>query len=335
MSAPSITVLMPVYNGEKYLREAINSMLSQTFTDFEFLIINDGSNDKTEEIILSYSDTRIRYVNNEVNVKLIATLNKGIALANGKYIARMDADDISLPARLQTQFDFMELHKDTALCGSWYQLFGGENNVVKYICSHNEIRMKMLYQSHFCHPTVIFRKSMIDTFAEKFDPLFIHAEDYDFFVRIAEKFSVANVSEVLLTYRVHEQSVSLQNKKTQNNNSNLIKKRSFKNIGIDVTENELELYRSIEQHEYLPTNEYLKTAQTLLEKLVTANDETEYFEKQFFRTYISELWFNITNNTTSAGVNSFQKYKASFLSSFKQLNSIQLLKFRIKEILAF
>jgi len=335
MSTPSITVLMPVYNGEKYLREAIDSILCQTFTDFEFLIINDGSNDKTEEIILSYNDTRIRYIKNKINLKLIATLNKGIALAIGKYIARMDADDLSLPTRLERQFEFMERNKDVALCGTWYQLLGGANNVVRYVCTHNEIRMKMLYQSHFCHPTVIFRKSMIDTLTLKFDPLFIHAEDYDFFVRIAEKFSVANISDVLLTYRVHEQSVSLQNKTIQNNNSTLIKKRSFKNIGIDIAENELELYRSIEQHEYVPTNEYLKTTQILLEKIVAANDETAYFEKNFFNQLFGEFMFNISENHKTARRKFFHIHQASFLSSLKQLSSVQLLKFRVKEILTF
>ena len=97
---------MAVYNGEKYLCEAIESMLNQTYTNFEFLIINDGSTDTTEEIILSYKDERIRYIKNEQNLKLIASLNKGLVLANGKYIARMDADDISMLERLEKQVDF-------------------------------------------------------------------------------------------------------------------------------------------------------------------------------------------------------------------------------------
>ena len=108
MSKPLVSVLMAVYNGEKYLLEAIESILNQTYTNFEFLIINDGSTDSTEEIILSYSDQRIRYIKNEQNLKLIASLNKGLDLAKGKYIARMDADDISLPDRLEKQVNFLE-----------------------------------------------------------------------------------------------------------------------------------------------------------------------------------------------------------------------------------
>ena len=115
---PKITVLMPVYNGEKYLRESVDSILNQTFTDFELLIINDGSTDSSMEILNSYSDSRIRIVTNEVNLRLIKTLNKGIDLATGEYIARMDCDDIADPKRLEIQLQYMEKHPDVAVCGT-------------------------------------------------------------------------------------------------------------------------------------------------------------------------------------------------------------------------
>ena len=132
---PEITVLMPVYNGEKYLRPAIESILNQTFSDFEFLIINDGSTDNSESIILSYKDERIRYVKNENNLKLIKTLNKGIDLARGKYIARMDADDISLPTRLEREIEYMESHPECGLV-----------SVFPYVMSESG---KILHKSRF------------------------------------------------------------------------------------------------------------------------------------------------------------------------------------------
>ena len=103
-----ISVILPAYNAEEYIYAAIDSILQQTYTNFELIVINDASTDHTEEIILSFSDKRIRYIKNEQNLKLIKTLNKGIALANGKYIARMDADDISMPNRFQIEYEFME-----------------------------------------------------------------------------------------------------------------------------------------------------------------------------------------------------------------------------------
>ena len=114
MNEPMVTVLMSVYNGEKFLKEAMDSILTQTFTDFEFLIINDGSTDNSVKIIESYNDSRIRLINNEKNLKLIASLNKGISLARGKYIARMDCDDISSPMRLEKEVDFLENSSDSS-----------------------------------------------------------------------------------------------------------------------------------------------------------------------------------------------------------------------------
>jgi len=111
-----VTVLMPVYNGEKYLNEAIDSILNQTYTNFEFLIINDGSTDRSVEIIKGYNDSRIKLIHNKKNMGLVYTLNRGLALALGKYIVRMDADDISLPNRFKLQLDFMEINTEVALC---------------------------------------------------------------------------------------------------------------------------------------------------------------------------------------------------------------------------
>ena len=114
---PKVTVLMPVYNCEKYLRESIESILNQTFKDFEFLIINDGSSDKSAEIVESYNDNRINFVQNEKNIGLAASLNRGLDIAKGEYIARMDADDISLPERLEKQVRFMETNPQIGICG--------------------------------------------------------------------------------------------------------------------------------------------------------------------------------------------------------------------------
>lgn len=331
-SVPHITVLMPVYNAGRYLREAIDSILSQSFTNFEFLIINDGSSDNSEEIIKSYTDTRIRYIKNETNIKLIATLNKGIDLATGKYIARMDADDTSENTRLQVQYEYMEQNPDVALCGSWFKMFGDKNIVVKYESDHNHIMAKMLYQCHFCHPSVIMRKQSVQSFAVKFDPFFIHAEDYDFFTRIGEKHKLANIQQVLLNYRTHAQSISQQNKQIQDEKSIVIKKRLFKNIGLTVSEADLELYRTIGQHEYGAGIDYLQNTQQLLEKMLAANEQSGYFEKDFFRKLLSSFWLNVIYNSNTAKA-SLEKYYSSFLSKYQPLSAQQKLKFRIKSLL--
>ena len=131
---------MPAYNAEKYIAESIESILSQTFTDFEFIIINDASTDSTKEIIESFQDSRIILINNEQNLGVAKSLNIGIATAKGKYIARMDADDISLPERFQTQFNFMEKNPDIDICGSWARMFGDKDDCMQTLQNHEDIR---------------------------------------------------------------------------------------------------------------------------------------------------------------------------------------------------
>lgn len=331
MNTASITVLMPVYNGEKYLRQAMDSILNQTYRNFEFLVINDGSTDSSEEIILSYKDERIRYIKNETNLRLIATLNKGIELAAGKYIARMDADDISEPERLQIQYSFMEQHPEVAICGSWFNIIGHEERVVKYVRDHNSIMLKMFYQCHFCHPSVILRKEMLETFDHKFDPTFLHAEDYDFFVRIGEQYKLANIQQVLLHYRHHEMSVSSANVSTQADNSIRVKRYLFEKLGMSAGDAEIELFRKISQHEYLSTAAFVDSVKSLLEKMLSANEDTGFMDKVFLRKALAEMWFHTCYNAAIKDV--LKVFYSSALANYYPLNMIQQIKFRLKPVL--
>ena len=323
-----ITVLLPVYNGEKYLRAAMDSILNQTFRNFELLVINDGSTDTSEQIILSYKDERIRYVKNEKNIRLIATLNKGMELATGKYIARMDADDVCVQQRLQVQLDFMEKNPEVAICGSWFNIIGDEERVVKYLPGHNQIMLKMFYQCHFCHPSVIWRQEMIKTFDHKFDATFLHAEDYDFFVRVGERYKLANIQQVLLHYRHHEMSISSANVSTQADNSILIKKYLFGKLGMDASEDEIELFGKISQHEYLQTPAFVDSVKSLLEKMVAANEKTGFLEKAFFRQALGEMWFHTCYNAGAMKI-----FYSSPLAGYYPLSILQQIKFRIKPVL--
>ncbi|MFT4982891.1 MAG: glycosyltransferase involved in cell wall biosynthesis, partial [Bacteroidia bacterium] len=158
---PLVTVLMPVYNAENYVETAIQSILEQTYVNFELLVIDDGSTDGSATIINGIDDSRINYVKNDVNLKLITTLNKGLKLAKGKYIARLDADDIAEKTRLQEQVDFMEANVVVGLSGTWYTAFGTVNSTVRNPTSNQDIRFMALYQCPIIHPSTIFRTSVI------------------------------------------------------------------------------------------------------------------------------------------------------------------------------
>lgn len=205
---PLVSIVMAAYNEEKYIREAIESILNQTYPHFEFIIINDGSTDKTEEVILSFQDARIRYVRNEQNLRLIASLNKGLALAEGKYIARMDSDDISLPDRLQIQVDFMEAHPEIGISGAQLIVFGSENTTMNYPLAHEDLQLRLLITSCFPNNLVIFRNKLVKQYHLAFTEGYHHGEDFKFWTQWLQLTEGANLPDYLVKYRFHASSVS-------------------------------------------------------------------------------------------------------------------------------
>lgn len=229
MQQPLVSILMPVYNGAQYLPQAIESILNQTYTNFEFIIINDGSTDNTENIILNYTDTRIVYIKNKNNIKLIATLNIGLKLANGKYIARMDADDISLPTRIQEQVKFMETNLDVGLVGSGMLLMPSNTNVI-YPETDEDIRLRMVLTNPFAHPTIMLRKEVITKSELEFETQYLHAEDYAFWYKIGYYCNMYNLPLKLLKYREHPNQISTKHRYYQLQQENSIRTEIFADL---------------------------------------------------------------------------------------------------------
>lgn len=206
-----ISVVLPVYNGSRYLREAIGSTLSQSYVNFELLIIDDGSTDDSASIVSSCTDPRIRFYSQE-NKGLAATLNRGIALAKGAYIARQDQDDISLPDRLSKQVAFMETHPDCGMAGTWASILE-EQKPTKRLHRHDadnlSLQFDLMFDNPFVHSSLMIRKTVFDevgvycTNPDRQPP-----EDYEMWSRVARKFRVANIPEALHIYREIPQSMS-------------------------------------------------------------------------------------------------------------------------------
>lgn len=205
-----VSVVMPVYNGSKYLKEAIDSILNQTFTDFEFIIINDGSTDNSEDIILSYNDQRIRYLKNEQNSGICITLNKGLDNALGKYIARMDCDDISFPERLAKQVVYLESHHDVGALGTDIITFGDGYTDQHFDFVHDCYGCKagLLFATCFAHPAVMLRASIINEHCLRYDDRYRGLEDYELWYRISEYAEMTNLPEALIRYRLHKAQLS-------------------------------------------------------------------------------------------------------------------------------
>jgi glycosyltransferase involved in cell wall biosynthesis len=209
---PKISVVLPVYNAEFYLAQCIDSLLCQTFRDFELLIINDGSTDGSLSIMRRYSevDSRIRAINHSDNIGLISVLNQSVEQCSGKYVARMDADDWSEPERLQLQFDYLESHPKVGIVGSWIKLFGEKDEIWHYRNNDSFIKSLLLFKTNgFPHNSIMLRKTVVEKF--NYDSEFKHIEDTELWLRIMfqdPEIEFANIPKVLTHYRIWSQQTS-------------------------------------------------------------------------------------------------------------------------------
>lgn len=209
--SPRVSVLMAVYNGEKYLREAVDSILQQTFTDLEFIIVDDGSTDTSFEIIQSYHDPRIRLLRNEQNLGLSLSLNKGLDQARGEYIARMDCDDISLPERLTKQVALMDSDPKVGVCGTWAKDIDHTGKAIGERQRLVAERLEYYYwiPSPIIHPSAMIRSIILKNL--RYDCQ-VEAEDFDLWLRVVgAKYKLCNLAEYQLLYRVHDESITEKN----------------------------------------------------------------------------------------------------------------------------
>lgn len=214
---PQVTVILPVYNAEKYVYDAIESILKQTFTDFELLIFNDCSTDASRNIILSFQDSRIRLIDSPVNTGYVKHLNEGLKQAQGKYIARMDADDIAAPDRFMKQLHFLDQHIEVAACGSWIEFIGSQVGVLEYPVDHKDIVTQLfLFGNAMAHPAVMMRRSVLIDHELRYEERLEPAEDYELWYRISKVGRLHNIPDVLLKYRMHDRNESVVKKEKQN-----------------------------------------------------------------------------------------------------------------------
>lgn len=255
---PKISVLMTVYNTkEEYLRTAIESILNQTFGDFEFIIINDSSTNNAKEVILSYKDDRIVYVENEENSGAAFGSNKGLKLATGDYIARLDSDDISHPTRLEKQVKFMENNPDVGILGTWFETFP-KKHIIKHPTENEEIEKYMLFiDSAIGHSSAMIRKNLIDEFDINYEKEDEPSEDYGVWLSLINKTKFANLPEVLMDYRLHHSSLSSVNRDTQMKNSNKLRFRAQSKFLRQTLDEEFRIAEKIRKKEKLTAEEMI------------------------------------------------------------------------------
>jgi glycosyltransferase involved in cell wall biosynthesis len=207
-----VSVLMPVYNGEQYLAEAMESILRQSFGDFEFIIVNDGSTDGTDRIIKSYSDSRIKYMNFAQNVGLSEALNAGLAVAQGKYIARMDADDLSAPTRLAAQVKFLEEHADHVAVGCFVAKLDQNRKLLVSeggrFLDDEDLRLGLAVENVYYHGEVMFRGDVVKGQRLYYRKEAYPADDYQMWCELSKYGKLRVVEQILYLYMVNENGIS-------------------------------------------------------------------------------------------------------------------------------
>lgn len=274
---PRISVIMPAYNAEKYIAEAIDSILGQTYSDFEFIIINDCSRDRTEEIILSYDDPRIVYIMNEENLGVAATLNKGLALAKGEYIARMDADDISMPERFEKQVVYLEANEEIAVLGCGIERFSDNASLDtrRFASDADLMAIDMFFACGLAHPSVMMRTSVIRELGG-YDPEFNGLEDYELWCRVLENHKITTLPDILLRYRIHNSQITQNPSKRYLTLLRALKTRQIQWLGLEPAEE----FLCYCEGGKMDTREKLKELDNFFALVTAANDEKCIYDSE-------------------------------------------------------
>lgn len=298
-----VSVIMAIYNEpEKWLRESIESVLTQSFSDFEYIIINDNP-DRNADFLRKYQqeDSRIVIINNDRNLGLTKSLNIALLRARGKYIARMDGDDITHPKRLELQYQFLEKNNHISLVGSWVKTFGGKKNQKwRNPTTPSKLKTALFFGNRISHASVMFRK---DKFLEKnlkYDLSFQKAQDYDLWYRASLKLNLSNLNKFLLYYRVHEHQISSGNKTEQDVFADKTRLNFLKHIVSDASPIEEKLHLKMCSYQKLSYSETLELL-NWLNKLKKRNTSENLFDIKYFEKLIKRraLFYSFTNTSLS------------------------------------
>ena len=281
---------MPCFNAENYIVEAMDGILSQSLRNLELIIINDGSTDGTEMLVQKFTDSRIRYLSFDINRGNYVARNKGLGLAQGKYIAMADADDVSHPNRLQMQYDYLEANPSVAAIGSRMEIIdqGGKSiGVTNEPLEYNEIKIAFLRDNCLAQPTLMFRLNLLKK-GYRYDESFRYCGDYDFVQRIIQSNYVANLESALVKYRIHPSQISSSKRGYLIQQGNRTRIKQLIDWKVDFSELEKEIHLKLLLGIYLDDTE-LMLAETWLNKLLEHNEITKRYHQEYFHIYCQKL----------------------------------------------
>lgn len=332
-SPPIVSVILPVFNADRYLGEAIESILTQTLSNFELLIVDDCSTDNSLAVARTYeSDPRVRVLANVENKGRSFSDNYGAEHTNGQYIAKMDADDIALPHRLQSQVDFLEKNPTVGLTSAFMRCFGESKILYNYPITADDVRSFLLFNMPVANPAVMFRRTLLDEYGLRYDDTIqdTFGEDYEFIARAAQVVSIANQPEVLLNYRTLSQSVKADVHARRNAKSHQIRERLLSWFGIPFTERELYVHNTISYYPFTLEDISLVEVHAWLWKMQAYNQERRYAEPAAMLKCVAERWFLTCYLNPNKKINSFRHYYQFALANEYRMTSKVFVKFLLK-----
>lgn len=313
---PRVSVILPVRDGEAYVQAALESILTQTFKDFEVLIIDDCSRDGTAEILRSYQDSRIQILRNTQPLGLSKSLNFGISQAAGRYIARMDHDDVSLPRRLQMQVEYLEHNPTIDLVGTWARTKGlSPEQSWRYPSSHDDICSEMLFNSTLVHSSVMWRMTKFNELGLRYSEDVDRAQDYELWARAAAKgVKFANLAQILLKYRIHDRQVGNQFGSQQAVAADSVRKNQIKKLGLRPSDAELQLHLECARWKFPENIENLRHLEGWLLRLKRANDEVRLYASDAIARTLEARWWAACRVNARLGKEAWKLYLGSSLA---------------------
>ena len=314
---PKVSIIIPVHNREIYISDAVNSTLSQTFRDLELIIIDDGSTDRTPEILDSFRDRRIRVLRNDANAGIPVARNQGLSEANGKYIAWLDSDDMMAPARISIQVEYLDNHAQLALLGTCAGKCDAGGRGLRGIrvppLNNDDIRAWLLFRSAFQHSSLMGRSEVLQACPYREDlPV---CEDLDLFIRIAESHKLENLPRVLVTRRIHDaQTIRLHGDLIVETQIEIFQ-RQLKRIGKNACVEDVHrhiLLANLKQRGIKPDMEYLDWAEDWLAVLQQANRVSQYCAVSSLE-FVAGLFWSVAcwHARRTAGLRAYRKFLSS------------------------
>ncbi len=321
---------MPVHNAEEFLKNSVDSILNQSLSDFELIVWDDASTDNSLKILKSFDEPRIKVYNNHAQLGLPATLNKALEVSTGKYIARMDADDIASPDRLEKQVNFLRKHPEISITGSFIQTFGESNEIWKYPTDPSYLKAYLLFDCGIAHPSIMMRKDHMITYNLTYNETFTYSQDYELWERASQNVAITNIPAVLLKYRITNSC------NDKSNYLRTIRSRALNRLGIEASKEDLDYHGRLNTWNHPVDLQNLIKLTIWVNRLEDANTAKKVYDTKVFEKVLFDCcWMPHFRNIKQFNFKLYSFVKRTRFYRMMNLSTSEKFKFFIKCLIRY